>query len=242
VALFGAALSLTEAFAEPSATDLKQINDTARGGAMINRRSLLTSFGSLVGATLPAPAALAAQQCQPSPRGPLCSSFIPIDKLGKVYSPQRMSEWCWAASISMIFSYNGHPIRQERIVQDAYGGIGNVPGNYPALFGSLDRSWTDDDGDDFTVSVNNLFAPEFGASALTNADLVAALQQERPILYCTVQHAMVLTSMSYVGANVVEAWVMDPWPGYGLRRLTPAEMVPFPMGGQLRMAATLDIS
>ena len=143
----------------------------------------------------------------------------------------------------MIFAYNDHPIAQARIVHDAYGGIGNMPGNFPALFGSLDRQWQDDDGNDFIVSINNLFSPELGVLTLTNADLAQQLENENPIIYCTVQHAMVLTSMSYIGSQVVEAWVMDPWPGNGgLRRLTPPEMIPFPLGGQLRMAATLDIS
>jgi len=118
-----------------------------------------------------------------------------------------------------------------------------MPGNFPALFGSLDRQWQDDDGNDFSVSINNLFSPELGVLTLTNGDLARQLENENPVIYCTAQHAMVLTSMSYVGSQVVEAWVMDPWPGNGgLRRLTPAEMIPFPLGGQLRMAATLDIS
>lgn len=209
---------------------------------MKNRRAFLGGCACLFGASLPLSELLGQQQCQLSQFGPLCSSYIPLQRLARVYAPQRMSEWCWAASISMIFAYSDHPISQARIVDDAYGGIGNIPGNYPALFGSLDRDWTDDEGNDFTVSVNNLFAPELGVAALTNADLASALEQEQPVLYCTAQHAMVLTSMTYTGARVVEAWVMDPWPGNGLRRLMPAEMVPFPSGGQLRMAATLDIS
>ena len=142
----------------------------------------------------------------------------------------------------MIFAFNDHPIGQARIVNDAYGGISNIPGNYPALFGSLNRNWTDDHGDDFTVSVNSLFAPEFGAMTLTNGELVAALENEQPVLDRTAGMAMVLTSMSCVGSNIVEGWVLDPWPGCGLPRLLPAEMVPFPLGGQLRMAATLEIS
>jgi hypothetical protein len=153
-----------------------------------------------------------------------------------------MSEWCWAACISMVFSYNGHRVSQARIVKEAYGSVMNMPGNYPALFGSLGRSWTDDDGDDFTVSVNHLFAPDVGVANLDNSDLAQALEDENPVLYCTAQHAMVLTSMKYIGSKVIDAWVMDPWPGYGLRHLAPAEMLPMIFGGQLRMAATIDVS
>jgi hypothetical protein len=185
--------------------------------------------------------ASADQQCQNSPMGLACTSFIPLDRLQQVYAPQSQSQWCWAACISMIFAFNDHPIGQARIVEDAYGSIINMPGNYPALFGSLNRVWTDDDGEEFEVSVNHLFSPEFGVGTLTNADLARELENENPILYCTIQHAMILTSMSYVGGTVFEGWVMDPWPGNGLRRLNRAEMTPFYFGGQLRMAASIEI-
>jgi hypothetical protein len=209
---------------------------------MIPRRSLFQALGSTIGVGLPVASAMAAQECRPAPVGPVCSSYIPMQRLGRIYAPQHMSEWCWAASISMVFAYNEHPVSQARIVQDAYGGIGNMPGNYSALFGSLDRRWTDDRGDEFTVAINNLFVPELGPTALTNADLVQELEAENPVLYCTWQHAMVLTSIRCIGPRIIEGWVMDPWPGVGLRSLTPAEMVPFPHGGQLRMAATIEIS
>lgn len=177
-----------------------------------------------------------------SMNGPVCDSYIPLQKLQKIYAAQQQSEWCWAASISMIFAFSGHPVRQARIVKEAYGSVMNMPGNYPALFGSLDRNWTDENGDDFSVTLNHLFAPDVGVGNLSNADLAQALEDENPVLYCTSQHAMVLTSMKYIGSNVIDAWVMDPWPGNGLRHLSPLEMRPMLFGGQLRMAATIDVS
>ena len=209
---------------------------------MAGRRLFLGHCFSVAAACIGPGKLLAAQLCQPSGLGPICSSYIPIQLLAKVYAHQQMSEWCWAACISMIFGFNEHPVSQIRIVNDAYGGVANIPGNYPAMLGSLNREWTDDSGSDFTVSVNSLFAPELGATSLTNAELVSALEHEQPVLFCTLQHAMVLTSMSYIGGNVLEAWVMDPWPGRGLRRLLPAELMPITLGGALRMAATLDLS
>jgi hypothetical protein len=57
---------------------------------------------------------------------------------------------------------------------------------------------------------------------------------------------MVLTSMNFIqtplGPQVTEAWVMDPWPTNGLRRLSVPEMVPAAQGGQIRLVATVDIS
>jgi len=31
-------------------------------------------------------------------------------------STQQQDEWCWAASISNVFAYHGHPVSQARIV------------------------------------------------------------------------------------------------------------------------------
>jgi hypothetical protein len=161
--------------------------------------------------------------------------------LRKIYAAQQQSEWCWAACISMLFAFYDHPVAQVRVVRDAYGSIANMPGNYPALFGSLDRTWEDEGGGEFSVSVNSLFAPEFGITLQSINDLVDELSFERPILHCTTQHAMVLTALKYLNGNAVAAWVMDPWPGVGVRQLAPIELVPFTQGGMLRMVATIAV-
>jgi hypothetical protein len=209
----------------------------------INRRSLFRAVGSIIGATLPISAARGSEGCQPSQVGLLCSSYIPIQRLSKIYAYQSMSEWCWAASISMIFAYNNHPVAQARIVYDVYEESRICPEIFPpCLDPSTDNGRTMTETTSASRSII-WFSPELGVLTLTNGDLARQLENENPVIYCTAQHAMVLTSMSYVGSQVVEAWVMDTSPGNGgLRRLTPAEMITFPLGGQLRMAATLDIS
>jgi hypothetical protein len=203
---------------------------------MITRRAMLTTL-------LAMPAIPRRAWPHTDCREPMCTSYIPKDKLAHIYASQEMSEWCWAASISMLLGYYGHSISQQRIVQSIYGGIANIPGDAGALLHSLNRPWTDDDGSRFSVSTNGLFVPELGSADLNNSDIVSALDSDDPILYCTMQHAMVLTAVSYVGGpyNIVSGWVMDPWPGNGLRALTPQEMRPYPMG-TLRMAATIDVT
>lgn len=190
--------------------------------------------------------AAARTDCGASPMGIVCSSYIPIDRLAKIYAAQQASEWCWAASISMIFGYYGHRVAQARIVSDAYGSVANMPGNFPALVGSLERSWTDDSGNDFDVSINGIFLPEMGMAALNNLELIGNLDNEDPILFCTATHAMVLTAMNYrqtpMGPDVYQAFVMDPWPGMGLRQLGRAELVPMYRGGAVRMVATVQVS
>src|SRR5690242_7317257 len=61
-----------------------------------------------------------------------CVAGIQTSKLG-VTAYQRATEWCWAACISGVFAYYGHDISQPRIVEEAYGGIVNLPGSPQAI-------------------------------------------------------------------------------------------------------------
>src|SRR4051794_26288549 len=89
-------------------------------------------------------AASASTTCVQTPAGPLCTAQVDFTRFAQTaFQTQQQTQWCWAASIAMVFSYYGHPVSQSRIVSEAYGGIVNVP----ALTGSvmaqaLNRSWT----------------------------------------------------------------------------------------------------
>lgn len=212
----------------------------------MNRRRLLESLAALASTGLITNELRADQRCMPTPIGESCSAFIPLGKLDKSYAAQHMTEWCWAACISMLFGYNGHRVSQRRIVKEAYGTVGNMPANYATLMNSLNRDWKDDRGATFSVSTDHMYCPEAGDADLTNDEMIDRLRDESPILFCTAAHAMILTSMSFVqtqlGVQVTEAWVMDPWPGNGLRRLALPEMVPAAQGGQIRFVATVNVS
>lgn len=136
---------------------------------------------------------------------------------------QQASEWCWAASISMIFRYFGHSVAQTRIVAETWGQITNQPGSVQQILSDLSRSWTDDNGDSFQVTCD-----AYDANVVTAAQDLA---NDMPLLVCSLGHAMVLTALTYVsdptsplGATVTAATVRDPWPGNGGRRvLSPQE-------------------
>lgn len=138
---------------------------------------------------------------------------------------QHASEWCWAASIEMVFRYYGHNVSQERIVAETWGGIVNLPATSPlVILRDLNRPWTDDDGNSFRVS-----GTSYGANAVTAAQDLA---QDMPLIIGTLGHAMVLTALSYnrdvYGRGAVtSAVVRDPWPYPGLpdgrRVLSPQE-------------------
>lgn len=144
----------------------------------------------------------------------LCTVGISTFEMQKAAQQQYMSQWCWAACISMIFDYHEHPVSQERIVREAYGGIVNMPGSPQAILRSLNRRWVDDNDEEFRV-----VADPFTANYLTAID---DLKDDEPQLIGALGHAVVLTAMTYYitpsGPYVVSAIVRDPWPARPSRR------------------------
>jgi hypothetical protein len=174
----------------------------------------------------PASAQLQCGKWFPSSAGPLvpCTAYINSNVLDQTIHDhfQWQSEWCWAASISMIFQYYGHPLAQPEIVQQAYHSIENVPGTPDAIMRSLNRLWIDDNFRPFSVTARSTVVPLWRAAQ----DLAA----DHPLIIGTLGHAMVLTAVSYYtdpqgNGTTVGAIVRDPWPTNGIRRqLSPAEL------------------
>jgi hypothetical protein len=165
-------------------------------------------------------------QCGP-PIGPAqrrCVAEIPRNKFAPSAAQQQMSQWCWAASISMIFRYYGHPLEQATIVSSNYGLPVNLPsGNGQRISMNLNRSWVDDRRQAFTSHLTAAFDGLDGYNSMDNATLVNELDAERPMLVASGTHAMVATSITYIanpGPPIIERiGVYDPWPGNGFRDL-----------------------
>jgi len=175
----------------------------------------------------------AGERCQPPDAygNVLCEVGIPRERLELVTAQQKMSQWCWAAAISMLFDYHGNPVAQERIVESTWGRRADLPAlNGEMMTASLGRTWRDDRGRTFRarVRVYDAAAGEYGVDAATVID---ELRAERPLLVGTVGHAMVLTALTYVRGpwgdiEVTSVIVRDPWPGRGRRELSWEEMSP----------------
>ncbi|MFO0748534.1 MAG: papain-like cysteine protease family protein [Myxococcota bacterium] len=187
------------------------------------------SVASLVMTT--APSALAGERCDVDRAGDeTCVVGIPSERLEPVTAQQRMSQWCWAASIAMIFRFHGHPVAQERIVEATYGRIANLPAmDGPTMTEALTRPWHDARGQAFHADVR-VFDTSSGRDEIDSQDVIDELRAERPLLVGTVGHAMVVTAMRYrktpSGPEVLGVTVRDPWPGAGRRELDWSEMSP----------------
>ena len=167
-----------------------------------------------------------------------CRAEINYQAVTAVYDPQHQSEWCWAACIEMLLALHGHTLTQQAIVAATYGAVVNMPAMTGATITALlNRNWIDSSGHPFHSQVTALYDAQAGVAGLPNAIVVNELTNDRPLIVGAGGHAMLLTAVDYkpspVGPYVLAAGVFDPWPGRGARALTPPELVPVQMGGQL---------
>lgn len=144
-----------------------------------------------------------------SPYVQRCDVGIPFSAATQKAKQQHMSEWCWAASISMAFAYHGYDVSQERIVSEAWGGIVNMPGSPQAILSSVNRPWKADDGRKFVATGDPY--------SVNIQSVVQDLQANDPVLIGTMGHMMVLTHIAWLQNaagqwQIVEATVRDPWP------------------------------
>jgi hypothetical protein len=174
----------------------------------------------------------------------VCVSQVDFAEFAQdAFDTQHMSEWCWAACISMLFSFYGHTVSQERIVSEVYGHPVNMPAGYGVVIArQLNRVWKDDDGNRFRATLTGAYDHDAQINTLNNAMLISELDNDHPIIIGSGSHAMVLTAIQYTPAMVTALGVFDPWPGRGARDLTPAEIVPIERGGALRFLATARIT
>ena len=135
-------------------------------------------------------------------------------------SSQHNSNWCWAASLQMIFNYYGVNISQEQIVARSYGvdPNGNLPnwtGNFEVITENLNNWSVDNNGRQYAVRAT------FNQGAPTPAYLIQELSMKHPVLIGYQSgpnsgHAVVITACSYsesdYGPVIQTLIVRDPWP------------------------------
>jgi hypothetical protein len=205
---------------------------------VIDRRSFIGA-----GFALAAASTLKAQQCGQG----ICRAQVDMPKLFSAIHTQQCPEWCWAACVSMIFHFYGHPVSQQQIVRQMFGNVVCLPAGFTRRIGeALSRTWTDDNGDRFTSRVVAAFDPENNIFAMNNMTVIEELSSDHPLLYCNTAHAMINYAVEYIptrmGPNVRTVRVVDPWPSSPrLHALSPVEMIPSIQGGRMNFLATVRI-
>jgi hypothetical protein len=178
-------------------------------------------------------ASSAAQDCEPmQPNGiQRCAAGLSSTQVAQMRATQEQSQWCWAASIAMVFAHHGFSLAQERVVERHFGELANrgVPG--AVMTQLLGESWRDAKGRAFLASALVGDAParrfQFGSDTV-----VRELADERPLIVGALGHAMVLVHVEYErfpeqdAVRITGGTVIDPAAGQGVRRLKPQELQP----------------
>jgi hypothetical protein len=192
---------------------------------------LLAAATVLVGA-----GAQAATSCGPSGRPGVerCVVGLPAAALDQMHQRQEASNWCWAASVSMLLRRYGVDVPQRDVVREHLGKLENVPIAVDAMSRLVDRRWQDARGRSVVASVTPMpsWRMRLGVAA---PEVLAELEQERPVLLAAEKHAVLLVQVVYdratgaAGTDAIElvrAVVLDPQSPVGVRSLRPGERRP----------------
>jgi hypothetical protein len=182
-------------------------------------------------ATLALPAQAEEHCSGPNERGiSQCRAGLATASLQQMVAVQERPQWCWAASIAILFAHYGFQVPQAAIVMDRFGEAADRPADSgEAMTRALSKRWADQQDRSFLASARAADALA-GRFELTAEQVVAELAGERPLLVGAQGHAMVLVAVVYErgasGMRIKAATVIDPAPGQGLRQLGAAEMKP----------------
>lgn len=164
-----------------------------------------------------------------------------------IYSSQRASQWCWAASLQMLFASSDYYVDQTTIVRTAYGRVVNLPAFSARVIAALsNRDWVDEDGNEFSSRLVAAYDFYAGVAAINDAMILESLSQEQPMVVCNRSHAMLAIGATFrdtqFGPQILDVAVFDPWPGRGLRGADrPGEFLAAHQGGELTYIGLAEI-
>lgn len=142
---------------------------------------------------------------------------VDFDRLLTCLQLQECPLWCWAASMSTIFGFAGHPVDQKKIVNAFFPGLScqSAGSNYP-FFAGMTGVFTDDARNRFQSAVTAAYAPDNKIYTMNPGIVVNELANGRPLIYCNYTHAMVLGAVDFFGPPatpvITRMYACDPFP------------------------------
>jgi len=161
----------------------------------------------------------------------LCRSGLDEAQITHMRASQEKSQWCWAASIAMVFSHHGFAVAQEDIVRQQYSDAADKPLHATQVAPVVERAWQDRGGRSFFASITAGNAPT-RRFLFRDDTVIREMQAQRPLIVGALGHAMVLVQVHYErftaqdAVRITGGVVIDPAPGQGVRNLTRLELNP----------------
>jgi hypothetical protein len=143
--------------------------------------------------------------------------------------PQQQANWCWLASIEMAFRYYGYIVPQQKILELLWGRIEDMPGRPEQIIAATNRVYAEEGGRRFraeSIQEQSWFDASYAISR--NVPVLCGYAQAGGVGHMTMIIGMQCQFLydvfgQVVDSRVVEVVVWDPWPGVGVRDLTPTE-------------------
>lgn len=179
-----------------------------------------------------APAPPAGARCGPADAEGIhdCEIGWTEDRMRNLWQPQELTNWCWAAAISMLFSASGLVMSQPGIVEWQYGDVLDEPEHLKDILDLLNRAWSDGQGQHFHF-VTTMAGQRADLRSLAEP-LLADMDSGRPWLIFHGSHVVLLARVTFEfnvrtgRKRIVGGSVLDPMPGEGVRPLREDEWVP----------------
>jgi hypothetical protein len=178
-------------------------------------------------------AAAAAEQCDSADSRGIqrCSAGLESTQVQQMQRTQEKSNWCWAASVAMVFAHHGLVVSQEQVVRRHLGEAWDVAVAGSDITRVLRFGWRDAGGRGY-VPLATVRDAWTGQLQLSDTAVARELAQERPLILAAQGHAMVLVRVEFERAagsqrlRITGGTVIDPLPGRGVRSLRRGELDP----------------
>lgn len=160
-----------------------------------------------------------------------CRAGLSAAQVQNILVAQEKPQWCWAASIAMVFAHYGYDVSQEGIVRQHFGDSIDRAVSAGEITSLLESAWRDGKGRTFATNAVVAQSPDKRPGPAHDI-MVSELGRMHPMVIGVAGHAMVLVRIEYDrlpgdGAiRLTGGTVIDPSPGRGLRRLLAHEALP----------------
>lgn len=144
-------------------------------------------------------------------------------------NPQQQANWCWLASIEMAFRYHGYAVPQQKLLDQLWGSIEDMPGRPEQIIGATNRVYVDDNAKRFRAESAESASWYAAAGSLAqNIPVLVGYNQPGGTGHMTMVvgiqvQALYNNANQIIDTRISDVLLWDPWPGVGLRSMTQAE-------------------
>ena len=179
------------------------------------RRNWLVRAAVLM-ALVAAPALHASEVCSaPDHNGvSSCKAGLSAAQVQTILVAQEKPQWCWAASIAMVFAHYGHDVSQEGIVRQHFGDSVDRAVSGGEITSLLESAWRDGKGRPFATDAEVAQSPDRRPGP-AHRMMVSELGRQHPLVIGVAGHEQ----LAGIASLEQPLWTIEQQPSLGLLAL-----------------------